>query len=942
MHKLLSRVFDIREGEGLRALLMFSYIFLLIASLLIIKPVRNSLFLTRFGVEQLPYAFTLVAILAALVTVIYSKFANHIRLNRLILSATGIIIAQLLGFWTLLHFEYSAGWFIYFFYVWVAIFAVIITSQFWLLANYVFNAREARRLFGFVGAGAIAGGILGGYLTKFFAAIVGTANLILVCVFFLSICMVIIQFVWKISARNNYRERMQQQKRLQQKSSEKSALSLIFRSKHLSFLASIVGISVLVANLVDYQFNAIAVESITDKDELTAFFGFWLSNLSIFSLLIQVFFTSRILKYFGVGTSLFILPVGVLTGAILIIFNPALWAAILMKVSEGAFKQSVNKAGLELVSLPIPAAVKNKVKTFIDVFIDNFSTGLSGLLLIIITLGFKLHIGYISAISVVLIFIWLYLNYKLKAEYVESFRTAIEQRSIDLETQTVNLDDAAVIDSMIKVLDGKNERRILYVLDLLENVKNERFLPYFRKLIAHPSSEVKVKVLSIISNYDNDLVYEAAALLESGSHEERVAALHHLCKHSLDPIATLEKALVHDDIHVQNSAIMCAAMQMEENPSLIDKIAIAPIVHKIQVKLQKNTYNFEDKIHTKINIVQVIGMANLEELYPILRELLDDANMNVQIAAIMSAGKTCSEEFSLKLLQFLDAPRLRKYAREALAECGEDNVEILTKALQDSDSPPNIKIAIPRVLALIGTQAVVNVLFDALDNADQPVRRQIVKALSNLHENFPLLNFNGRIVQEKIWQEQMAYLDNFAILSIHNTIVKEFVKGKRKPPLSAAALQASSLLEKTLRERLDDSLKRLFRFLGLSKLEGNDLRNAYKAIHGGHSDARANAIEYLENVLDSDLKAFIIPIIESPSLDNLLSGQQFKTKNTSITRKNCYNKILDGNDNWLKCCTLYWLAASKISFDVAHVQSLVNDNDYKICQSAQFALDQMK
>ena len=74
-------------------------------------------------------------------------------------SKTLISIVCLLFFWLVLHFGYQKGWILYAFYIWVAIFGVITTAQFWLLANHVFDAREARRLFGFIGAGAISGGI---------------------------------------------------------------------------------------------------------------------------------------------------------------------------------------------------------------------------------------------------------------------------------------------------------------------------------------------------------------------------------------------------------------------------------------------------------------------------------------------------------------------------------------------------------------------------------------------------------------------------------------------------------------------------------------------------------------------------------------------------------------------------------------------------------------
>ena len=283
----IGRLFDIREGEGLKASLMFAYIFLIIASLLIIKPVRSSLFLSRFGVGQLPYAYILVAVSAVFVTKIYTKYTQRVRLNVLILYTTLISIGSLILFWLFLHLRYQGGWFIYALYIWVAIFGVIATSQFWLLANYVFNAREAKRLLGFVGAGAISGGIFGGYLTNFLAPVFGTNTLIFFSIAFLSACLLILRKVWRDHAQANYLEKMRRQRGSRLGTESDGSLRTILSSRHVVLLAGIVGTGVIVASLVDYQFSDIASRIITNQDRLTAFFGFWLSNLSIASLIIH-------------------------------------------------------------------------------------------------------------------------------------------------------------------------------------------------------------------------------------------------------------------------------------------------------------------------------------------------------------------------------------------------------------------------------------------------------------------------------------------------------------------------------------------------------------------------------------------------------------------------------------------------------------------------------
>ena len=127
------------------------------------------------------------------------------------------------------------------------------------------------------------------------------------------------------------------------------------KPKMILIIALVLGL-IYIAVKVGYDISSVE----TGEDKLTAFIGFWLSNLSIASLLIQLLITGRVLKCFGVTISLFFLPFGILIGTVCILFNPALWSAILVKVSDGGFKQSINKAGFELLSLPLPSEIKNQ------------------------------------------------------------------------------------------------------------------------------------------------------------------------------------------------------------------------------------------------------------------------------------------------------------------------------------------------------------------------------------------------------------------------------------------------------------------------------------------------------------------------------------------------------------------------------------------------------
>ncbi|TSA27872.1 MAG: hypothetical protein D4R67_05280, partial [Bacteroidetes bacterium] len=475
----LKRAFDVRDGEFNRAILMQLYIFLIISTLMIVKASVNGLFLSKIGAEHLPEAFVLVALFAAGFSVIYARFLSRITLNRIIRRTLISSVIILVIFGVLLHIGFLEGWILFLFYIWVAIFAVLATSQFWILANIIFNSREAKRLFGFIGSGAIAGGIFGGYLTSVLAQAVTSENLLFLSALFLSLCIPIINKLWKQNVQGVQSDFVQK-KRL--KGFGNHPFSLIRHSRHLTYLASIIGISVIVAKLVDYQFSAIASAAIADPDELTAFFGFWFSNFNVLSLLIQLFLTRRVVGVFGVGSSLFFLPFGIMLGAFVVLFIPELWAAIFLKMSDGSLKQSINKASTELLALPIPSEIKNQTKSFIDVFIDCAATGIGGLILIFVVSGFDLSTRYISLIILFLLVVWGYFAYKVRREYLKSFKLKIGQAKGEDRRKGIDLSNESVIGGIAQILEHGSPKQIVYMLRKVRELDDDRFFEVTRTL----------------------------------------------------------------------------------------------------------------------------------------------------------------------------------------------------------------------------------------------------------------------------------------------------------------------------------------------------------------------------------------------------------------------------------------------------------------------------
>ena len=105
----LRQFFDVRPGEGRRIGLMAAGLFFLLAANSVIKIVRDSLFLSRFAITQLPYVYLLAAVLAAAVIGIYSRYTSTISLSQVILRSYAFIISNVIIFWVLIIFLISAG-----------------------------------------------------------------------------------------------------------------------------------------------------------------------------------------------------------------------------------------------------------------------------------------------------------------------------------------------------------------------------------------------------------------------------------------------------------------------------------------------------------------------------------------------------------------------------------------------------------------------------------------------------------------------------------------------------------------------------------------------------------------------------------------------------------------------------------------------------------------
>ena len=122
-----------------------------------------------------------------------------------------------------------------------------------------------------------------------------------------------------------------------------------------------------------------------NTDSITSFLGEVQLYTSIIGFVIQVWLTSKIQRYLGIGFALLILPISLgLTGTFMLRQRRAAGRRCSRASSTRRLRYTVDKTTREILFLPLPNDLKQQAKPFIDVTVDRFAKGLGALLVLVL------------------------------------------------------------------------------------------------------------------------------------------------------------------------------------------------------------------------------------------------------------------------------------------------------------------------------------------------------------------------------------------------------------------------------------------------------------------------------------------------------------------------------------------------------------------------------
>ncbi len=844
--RILAPIAEFRKEEVFTGLLMFSYSFLAMSSYNIVKPITRSRFISDLGADNLPYVLLAVGLLIGVVMAGYAWITSHLPRRWGLPVTQAAMVVILLVFWVL--FQTPRSWVSIAFFFTGKILGLLLISQFWTLANLVYDPRQAKRLFGFIGGGAPLGGIAGSALLTGYATEIGTTNLLLYSAGLLTLCVFV---VMAIIAREQPRETADASTpKTKEGVGALEALRMLRESKHLQIIAMVISFAAIGASIIEQQLNmaAAASKGAQATDAITAFLGQVQLFMSTIGFIIQVWLTSRIHRLLGIGFALLVLPVTLGSTALFMLLNAALWVPGLARVADQSLRYTVDKTTREILFLPLTADLKYKAKSFVDVTVDRVAQGVAAIVLLVLIKPWGLALDWqrLGLASLTITVLWIALSVRARRGYLSAFRQSIAEQQIQPAEMRLSVADLSTVETLMEELASADERRVLYAIDVLESLEKRNLVTPL--LLHHESKAVRTRALVALGAAKPDIARQwipnIQRMLKDDDRDVRAAALG-----ALAGIQGREATdLVRPYLDAEDPQTVATAATVLAKTGAPEDVEAA---ERVLTRLAQDSR--ESAAPARREVAAAVRQVPDGRLQHLLIPLLYDANPAVAAEAMRSVQASGTSDFIFvpALVSLLRHRVLKASARDVLVSYGEPVLDTLEHFLNDPHEDAWVRRHLPATVARIPSQRAMDILIAALADPDGFLRYKVIAALGKLHREHPELSFDRAPLEKRALRDASEHYNS---LSLHHNL---FV---------LANLSTDTLLARALEEKAERTRDRLYRLLGLL-YPSKDITDARWALEHGDARANSSAAELLDNILTGEIRKRVMPILEDMPLD---------------------------------------------------------------------------
>jgi AAA family ATP:ADP antiporter len=805
----LRRFVDIRAGERRPVILCAAVLFSMVGGHMMLETARDALFLGQLEAERLPLVY---AALAGLALVATSGSDRLVRLagrrNALVTTLTIAVYGTVLFF--LLP---ATGPVVFALYLWSGLIGTVVVIQFWIFVGQLFTVDQAKRVFGLLAAGGALGALAGASASRF---IVEVAPLEILLPSGAGMFMIAAFALTSFPPDGGPAASDEHQRK-----TAGSLRELFGRYPYLGKLIGLIVIATATVLIVDYLFKEAATRHVDDpRTELGPLFATYYAIFAAASLVFQLAGAGFLLRRLGVLSSLLVMPVLLLFGgAGTALLGGALVGAVIAKGVDGSLRHSLHRVSTELLWMPLPGDVRARAKGLLDAGLTRgVQAGTAAALLGLAAIGWASP-AILGSVVAGLAVLWVILALSLRRPYVNLYRQGLARRSVESLAEL----DLNSLEVLVEALSSADDREVIAAMKLLAGKNRSRLIPSL--ILYHGSTEVLLEALRLVAtDQRDDWIPIARKLLGHEDELVRANALGALARRGELP-ADLTGAL--DDV---SDAVRARSVFWQVQLDQGDDPAGCGAVRDLLAEPVNNAVLAE--------LLRAIAEDGDGRWSDLVLELLDSPDPEIGQLAVSATAVLGDTRFIPLLIGRLGQRRGRSAVRTALLEIGEPALEALCEALRDRATSAQVRVHLPRSIALFKSPEAARFLLEHL--AVEPlglVRYRVLKVLARL-----VVDIGLRLPRELVIARLAVNLrEYFRLLALEAPLSRGTYE------LPPEAVESSELLRGLLADKLTQSLERCFLLLQIAH-PTEDISAIEAAVRGGDKRNRANALEFVENL----------------------------------------------------------------------------------------------
>jgi ATP/ADP translocase len=776
----------------------------------LLETARDALFLARLGPDRLAWAYLAMAGCALFSVAVVRRWGGVREPRRVLLAFLGFAAV---GTGVLAATVSLAPSAVFVLYVWTGVVATLVVPAFWTLIDRSLRVSEAKRVFGAIGAGGVLGAMVGSALAGVLGHWLGAQRLVTAGAIAFVAAMIVA--AW-LAPRRSLDEVVPIRRKVE-------SVSRASR-RYVKLVVAVGLVATVTLTLGDLLFKRVLAERFAAHD-LATVFGTIYTVLNIFGLVIQLAVTPALLAHWGVGAALIVLPMLLVATATGFALSGALFAIVALKIADGSLRHSLQRAGSEILFLPLPAALRDRWKPAADALSQRAGQALAALATFALgslAVGPQLTAAVVGGLAVV----WILLLGLVRGAYVAQFRAVLSAGEIERDVRIPDLDAKAVA-LLSESLANPDEIEALAALDLLARRAQIPAL-----VLYHPREAVVRRALSLlVGDVRPDVARVLAHLIEHSDPKIRAAALA-AASRTGSHRDLLERAVLDPDPDVRAIALICLA---DDQHVRIVSDGLAALLDGSEAD--------------RVALARAIGCAPHARFRSMLYELMATREPPVMREVLHVLARVPELADLDRILELLEDPHVRGEARRVFVAAGRRGLAKLIAALDDPRTALSVRRHIPRTISRFRSPAAASALVSRLPREpDGTTEFKILRALGRIRDDDPAIPIDAAIVR--------TYAERSLDDAAHYTVLRDRLDAERAPLSSGG-----QLIRELLGEKRRWAIEHAFRAFGVLHPRAG-LRSVHDALTGNDDARRSAAREIVETLMPVELRDTLFAVLD--------------------------------------------------------------------------------